>query len=419
MDSKVSQTLDHLFRRQSGQLVAYLTRFFGPDHLDLSETVVQEALLRASQSWPLHGVPDNPEAWILRAAKNAAIDLIRKKKEVLLDQDDLNRLTDNLEDTAKGSSVEELADDKLKLLFICCHPSLSNESRIALTLKTVCGFSVKEIARAFLAKEETIAQRLVRSKNKIAEEKIKYEIPEGTDLANRISSVLEVIYLLFNEGYLATEGESLLRQDLCDEALYQLSVLTHHPVGQNPNCYALLSLMYFQISRFQTRVDNAGEIIVLEDQDRSLWNQEHIALGIHFLNLSATGDEISDYHLHAGVASCHALASDFKSTNWDQILSYYDLLLDRTGSPVVALNRAVAVGMSKGFEYGISETMAIRTSGRLKNYYLLPVTIAEFHRRSGNYGTAIEFYQEALSLAGTEPEKKLIEKRIRSCLGQN
>jgi RNA polymerase sigma factor (sigma-70 family) len=419
MDKKVSQTLDHLFRRQSGQLVAYLTRFFGPDHLDLSETVVQEALLRASQSWPLQGIPDNPEAWILRAAKNAAIDLIRKKKEVLLEQDDLNQLTDNLEGTSLGAFDEELADDKLKLLFVCCHPSLSKESQIALTLKTVCGFSVKEIARAFLAKEETIAQRLVRAKHKITEEKIRYEIPEGSDLEDRISSVLEVIYLLFNEGYLATDGESLLRQDLCEEAIYQLNILICHPLGQKPNCYALLSLMFFQISRFQTRVDNAGEIILLEDQDRSLWNQEQIALGLHFLNLSANGEQISDYHLHAGIASCHALAPDFKSTNWDQILSYYDLLLARTGSPVVALNRTVAIGMCKGFEKGISEAMMIKESGQLKNYYLLPATIAEFHHRTGQYESAIKYYEEAGSLAGTAPEKRLIEKRIQSCLIRN
>ena len=417
MDAKVSQTLDHLFRRQSGQLVAYLTRFFGPGHLDLSETVVQEALLRASQTWPLQGIPDNPEAWILRAAKNAAIDSIRKKKEVLLEQDDLNQLTDKIADADNAEFLdEELADDKLKLLFVCCHPSLAPEARIALTLKTVCGFSVKEIARAFLAKEETIAQRIVRAKNKISEEKIKYEIPEGDDLQLRLSSVLEVIYLLFNEGYLATEGESLIRQDLCEEAIYQLGMLTNHPVGRAPSCYALLSLMYFQISRFQTRTDNAGEVIVLEDQDRSLWNQEHIGLGLHFLNLSASGEEISDYHLHAGIASCHALAKDFAATDWSQILSYYDILLARTGSPVVALNRAVAVGMSQGFEHGISEALALKEAGHLKNYYLLPAAIAEFHRRSGNYGEAIEFYKEALKMAGTEPEKRFIDKRISSCL---
>ncbi len=417
MDSRVNQTLDHLFRRQSGQLVAYLTRFFGPNHIDLSETVVQEALLRASTTWPIQGIPDNPEAWILRAAKNAAVDFLRKKKEILLEQENLHQLTHQLEDESKCFEFidGELADDRLKFLFVCCHPSLSNEARLALTLKTVCGFSVKEIARAFLAKEETISQRIVRAKNKIAEQKIKYEMPDGSDLASRISSVLEVLYLLFNEGYLATEGQSILRQDLCEEAIYQLNILTQHSLGKKPSCYALLSLMYFQISRFQTRMDNAGEIILLEDQDRSLWDREHIALGVHFLNLSASGEDMSDYHLHAGIASCHALAPDFKSTNWDQILFFYDLLLARTASPVVALNRAVALGMSKGFEHGLAEVMAIKDSGQITNYYLLPVTIAEFHRRLGNYAVAIQFYEEALSVAGTEPEKRLMRKRIQIC----
>lgn len=417
MTSEVHQTLDHLFRRQSGQLVAYLTRFFGPDHLDLAETVVQEALLRASTTWPLQGIPDHPEAWILRAAKNVAIDAIRKKKELLLEQSDLHQLTENTPYDSQDFFIEnELADDKLKLLFICCHPSLSRESRIALTLKTVCGFSVKEIARAFLSKEEAIAQRIVRAKNKISQEKLKYEIPEGDELVNRVSSVLEVLYLFFNEGYLATEGESLIRQDLCEEAIYQLAILINHPAGRTPQCYALLSLMYFQISRFQTRTDNAGEVILLEDQDRSLWNHEQIALGLHFLNLSASGDEMSDYHLHAGIASCHALAADFASTDWNQIVSYYDLLLASTGSPIVTLNRAVAVGMSKGLEQGLTEALALRTAGQLEKYYLLPATIAEFYRRSGHGTAAIEFYNEALALAGTEPEKRLIEKRIRSCL---
>jgi RNA polymerase sigma factor (sigma-70 family) len=414
---QISSTLDHLFRRQSGHLVAYLTRFFGASHLDLAEAVVQEALLKAVQSWPLNGIPDNPEAWILRAAKNAAIDHIRKNRELQFDGEDFDRLADSLYDD-EGNAViatfdEELKNDDLKLLFICCHPILSPESRIALTLKTVCGFSVKEVARAFLAKEETIAQRLVRAKNKIEEEKLAYEVPGPEELGSRLDSVLEVLYLLFNEGYLATEGESLVRKDLCDEAIYRTTALLQHPIGAQPKVHALLALMHFQASRFQARTDVAGDLLLLEEQDRNLWDAEHVQKGLEHLEASASGDELTDYHLQAGIASSHALAPSFEETDWEQILSFYDILLERSGSPIVALNRAVALGMAEGLQNGIDEIEYLRKMKLLPNYYLLPAALAEFYRRHGDSEKALKLYREALELVGTDPERRLIEKRIK------
>lgn len=399
-------------------MVAYLTRFFGADHLDLAETVVQEALLRAVKSWPLNGIPENPEAWIIRAAKNAAIDHFRKQHDSLLEPEVFDKLTDGLEDDdAKlvQAMEKELKDDDLKLLFICCHPVLNSESRTALTLKTVCGFSVKEVARAFLAKEETIAQRLIRAKKKIADENLKYEVPAPSELEERLASVLEVLYLLFNEGYLATDGESLIRKDLCDEAIYRTTILSHHSVGQRPNVFALLALMHFQASRFQARTDATGELLLLKEQDRTLWDQEHIGLGLKYLEASAQGEDLTDFHLQAGIASCHAMAPTFEKTDWESILSYYDMLLDRSPSPIVALNRAVAIGMVRGLASGISEVIAIRESKLLPNYYLLPATLAEFYRRDEDYEKALGFYLEALSLVGTVPERRLIEKRIKTC----
>jgi len=418
MTPQVRQTLDHLFRRQSGQMVAYLTRFFGVDHLDLAETVVQEALMRAVQSWPLQGIPDNPEAWILRAAKNAAIDHFRKQRETQLDPEIYDKLANQLENenSEHSQSMEhELKDDDLKLLFICCHPTLNRESQTALTLKTVCGFSVKEIARSFLAKEETIAQRLVRAKNKIAEEKLKYEVPPPHELEERLDSVLEVLYLLFNEGYLATEGESLIRQDFCDEAIYRTTILSRHAVGNLPKVSALLALMHFQASRFHARTDAAGDLLLLEEQDRSLWDQQHIGLGLQYLEQSAQGEELTEFHLQAGIASCHALSPSFEKTDWKSILSFYDLLLEKAASPIIALNRAVAVGMTHGFTEGILEIEKIIAAKSLPNYYLLPAALAEFHRRSGNPKKALLYYQKALEQVGTEPERRLIEKRILNC----
>ncbi len=412
--SQVEETLNHLFRRESGKIVAYLTRFFGPDHIDQAENAVQEALLRAVQSWPLKGIPDNPSAWILQVAKNTAIDQLRKNKFIVEDKS-------NILDELEAESIEEylseneIKDDGLKLMFICCHPILSQEARIALTLKTVCGFGIDEIAKAFLAKPETIAQRIVRAKRKISDANLKYEVPPPEEIEGRLDSVLEVLYLLFNEGYLATKGDSLTRKDLCDESIYRLTELTMQPICQIPKVFALLSLMHFQISRFSARTDTNGDLLLLEEQDRNLWDKEHIGLGLKYLELSAQGDELTDYHLEAGIASCHATAPNFESTDWERILSYYDILLAKEHSPIVALNRAVAVSMARGFEIGLEELFKIKNLPPLKSYYLLPATFAEIYRRMGNLTDAKSYYEEALDLVGTEPEKRLLQKRINTC----
>jgi RNA polymerase sigma-70 factor (ECF subfamily) len=415
--SQVQATLDHLFRRQSGQMVAYLTRFFGPDQLDLAESVVQEALMKAVQAWPIQGIPENPEAWIMRAAKNSAIDHIRKSRDLPHETDVLDSLAEDFSESKEYEAKfrDELRDDQLKLIFICCHPALSREARSALTLKTLCGFGVQEIARAFLAKEESIAQRIVRAKQKIADLNLKYEVPEPAELESRLDSVLEVLYLLFNEGYLATAGESLMRRDLCEEAIFRTTALTENSIGKQPKVFALLALMHFQISRFDSRLDRDGELLLLEEQDRTLWDQEHIHLGLMYLDLSAEGDELSDYHLQSGIASCHAMAKSFEATDWQRILSYYDVLLGNEHSPIVALNRAVAVAMAHGMDAGLEEIEGIKDIPPLKSYYLMHATTAELFRRNGNLKEAKNHYERALELVGTEPEKRLILRRIAVC----
>lgn len=411
--SQVHATLDHFFRRESGKIVAFLTRFVGAGQIDFAESVVQEALLRAVQSWPVNGIPENPGAWLLKVAKNIAVDELRKVRKFDFDSDE--KIAALSAEETNYQFEKEITDDQLKFMFICCHPKLSKDAQLALTLKTICGFGVNEIAKAFLSKEETIAQRIVRAKQKISDEKLKFEVPGPEEIENRLDSVLEVLYLLFNEGYSATEGSELIRRDLTQESIYRLTLLSKHPLCQKSRLFALLSLLHFQASRFNARIDSDGEILLLEEQDRTLWDQEHIHKGLKYLELSAVGEELSDYHLQAGIASCHATASNFSDTDWQRILDLYDVLLMRSHSPIVALNRCVAVAMLYGYECGLAEIETIKELPPLRSYYLLPATIGEIYRRLGRLDQAKTCYKDALKLAGTEPEKRLISKRIKFC----
>jgi RNA polymerase sigma-70 factor (ECF subfamily) len=418
-DNSVNQLIEHLFRRQSGQMVSTLTRFFGPENLDLVEDVVQETLLKALQQWRFRGVPENPAAWILQSARNQAIDVLRrqsvfrgKQKEIVA------RIEDEWKPELPDSRVRlnsELKDDQLRMMFTCCHPALSREARVALTLKSLCGFSVAEIARAFLSEEATVAQRLVRAKRKMREEKLPFEVPKGGELRERLDSVLDVLYLFFNEGYSAHHGENLVRAELCAEAIRLAGLLAEHPAGDTPKVHALLALALFQGSHLPARVDSNGELLLLNEQNRKLWDQNLIHLGLRHLEKSASGDELSEYHLQAGIAAAHAIAPDYASTDWRQILSYYDLLVDIDHSPVVALNRAVALAMVDGPAAGIAALDRIRSLPPMKSYYLLPSTYGEFYLQMGERETAASHYNQALQLVGTEPERRFLLRRINEC----
>ncbi|MCI0693436.1 sigma-70 family RNA polymerase sigma factor [candidate division KSB1 bacterium] len=412
----VGRLVDHLFRHQAAQIISTLTRIFGPENLDLAEDVVQETLLKALRQWPFSGVPNNPSGWILQTAKNLAIDTLRREASF---RDKAEAIAYQLEQDMAASEDESqdhgLKSDQLAMMFTCCHPRLSREVQVALTLKTLCGLSVPEIAKAFLTPETTIAQRLVRAKRKIRDEKIPFEMPATRELAARLDAVLEVLYLLFNEGYNAHEGENLVRQDLCTEAIRLTSLLVEHPIGGQPKVHAMLALMLLQASRLPARVDAEENLLLLAEQDRTKWDRNLIQLGFYHLDKAAHGDELTEYHLQAGIAACHAVAPSYAATNWQQILSYYDELIYLTRSPIVALNRAVALSMLNGVEAGIKELESLSNLPAMQSYYLLPATHADFYLQKGEPRKAAEYYHQALALASTEPERRFLLRKLKAC----
>lgn len=414
-DASIPQVVDHLFRHQAGQVVSTLTRILGPEHLDLAEDVVQETLIKALKVWPYQGVPDNPAAWIMRVAKNAALDALRRERTMLDKQEEIARLSEYSpvqEDEIDLDGDRALWDDQLGMMFMCCHPALSRPARVALTLKTLGGFGVPEIARAFLAEESTIAQRLVRAKRTLREMRIPFEVPDAEWLPARLDSVLEVLYLLFNEGYSAHSGAELVRQDLCAEAIRLTSLLVQHPAGDVPRVHALLALMTLQASRLPARTDDDGNILRLKEQDRLLWDRQLINIGLIELARSASGDTISEYHIQAGIASIHALAPTYEQTEWMAILKQYEMLMKVAPSPVVALNRSVALAMVDGPYAGLKDLERVRGMQGIEGYYLFYATLGEFRTQVGDKAGAIVAYRNALDLATNAPEQRFLQGKL-------
>lgn len=405
----IHDLVDHLFRQKSGQITAILVKIFGIDHLDLVEDVVQDALVKAIQQWPFSGIPKNPGGWLMQAAKYRALDILRREATFRVKQAQLSQQITQHMDTQEQPKFE---DEQLTLMFTCCHPQLNFETQTVLILKTLCGFSVNEIARAFLTQPATIAQRLVRAKRRIKEEKIKFEIPENQELRLRLHTILNVLYLFFNEGYGATEGEDLVRQDLCEEAIRLALLLGENPVGDLPETHALLALMLFHAARLEARMDSDGNLIPLAEQDRTQWNHKLIQRGFYHLDRAASGKDMTEYHVQAIIASCHAAAENYETTDWKRILEFYDILISLNRSPVFILNRAVAVAMTHGPQAALKELDELRELPSMQNYYLLPATYAEFHRRLGNHQEAGKFYRQTLELVRTKPERQFVLKRI-------
>jgi RNA polymerase sigma factor (sigma-70 family) len=414
----VSQLVEHLFRHESAKMVATLTRIFGVEHLTLAEDVVQEALGRALQTWPYRGIPGNPSAWIMRASRNLALDVIRREKVFRGKEAEIAHLIE-----AGGSSTpeaaifsaNEIADDRLRMMFVCCHPVIPPEAQVALTLKTLCGFSVIEISRAFLTTEAAIAKRLTRAKQKIQETRVPFEIPVGDELARRLESVLQSLYLLFNEGYKASSGDKLVREELCHEAIRLTESLAQHPAGNESKTHALLALMLLNAARLAARQDLEGNLRRLEEQDRTRWDQAMIERGMSHLRESASGDSMSEYHLQAGIAACHATAVDYEATDWGRILSLYDRLMEFDDSPIVALNRAVAVANVHGPQAGLQTVRAIPDRKKLASYYLLYAVIGELEMRLNNREAAAQEFRKAFELAETKSERAFLLKRLQKC----
>jgi RNA polymerase sigma-70 factor (ECF subfamily) len=410
--------VDHLFRNRAGQMVAYLTRLLGPEHIDLAEEVVQEALLKALQNWPYSGIPRNPAGWLFRVARNAALDAIRHR--TLAGEKNVEFAAERIRDVeaavGDGTHIEDqLRDDELRMVLMCCHPALPRDARVALSLKTVGGFSTREIARAFLSDEPTIAQRLVRAKRQIRESAIAFELPLGDDLALRLDSALEVIYLMFNEGYAAQSGEGLVRQDLCGEALRLGRLLAKSSVG-TPQAHALVALIAFQAARLPARVDSAGELVLLEDQDRTLWDQKLVALGFHHFSQCAEGAHMSAYHVQAAIAAVYAGAQQSTHIDWPAILSLYDRLMEISPSPVVALNRAVAIAKVEGPQAALAALRPLAEDRSLRNYHLLPAVQGRLLLNLGDHEAAADCFRQALERPCSEPEKRFLQRKLRTCM---
>jgi RNA polymerase sigma factor (sigma-70 family) len=414
----ITQLADHLFRHESAKLVSVLTRIFGIERLDFAEDVVQETLVKALKTWPFYGVPANPAAWLTQAAKNLALDLIRREK---LFRDKEAQIITSIENWSSDSENtpqfdNELKDGRLRLMFACCHPDIPQESQTALALKTLCGFSPAEIAKAFLTTEAAVAKRLTRAKQRIKELAIPFEIPAGEDLAPRLDAVLQTIYLLFNEGYKASSGDSLIRQDLCDEAIRLGTLIAEHPATNSPRAHALTALMLLNAARLPARTDDDGNILRLQDQDRSRWKQDLIARGIMHLGQSAIGQQLSDYHLQAGIAACHCTAPDYDSTNWPRILALYDQLLHLDASPVIALNRAVALANVEGTKAAREYIIAIKDRAALDAYYLYYAVLGEFELQLQNFDTAAKHFRRAIELTDLKSEQSFLTKRLHLCV---
>jgi len=414
---EVSQVVEHLFRHEAGKMVATLTRIFGIEHLTLAEDVVQETLARAIQTWPFHGVPKNPAAWIMRASRNLALDVVRRQKVFREKEAEIVHLMDR-DSPAPDAAIlqeQEITDDRLRMMFVCCHPLIPPEAQVALALKTLCGFSPAEIAKAFLTTEAAIAKRLTRAKQKIREAQIQFEIPAGQELARRLDGVLQSLYLLFNEGYKASSGEKLVREEICHEAIRLTDLLAQHTAGNQPRAHALLALMLLNAARLSARVDEEGNLLRLQEQDRTRWLQPMIARGMFHIAQSAAGTEISEYHLQAGIAACHCAARDYASTDWRQILELYDRLIEFDDSPVVALNRAVALAEVHGAEAGIKAVSAIRNRQSLDSYYLLYAVLGEFEARLNHSHAAATLFRKSLQLAEIKSEQVFLSKRLEAC----
>lgn len=422
--SGAAHVVEHFFRHETGRLHGALTRLMGTGNLGLVEDIAQAALLKALRTWSIGGIPPNPSAWITQVAMNLARDTMRHHRMRASKEDAVVTHTEQMLpaslDTASSATAslnpQEIRDDALRLMFVCCHPDVAPDAQVVMALKVLCGFNSSEIARAFLRNEAAIEKQLTRTKQRIRDLDIGFSIPEGAELAPRIDGVLAALYLLFNEGHTASAGDRLLREDLCVEAVRLTSILVEHPAGNCPTAHALLALMLLTAARFPARVDEEGVLLRLDDQDRSKWDQALIGRGLEHLTLAARGSEVTPYHLEAGIAACHCVAENFASTDWVRILRHYDQLLRIKPSPVVALNRAVAVANVDGPTAGLRAIAAIQDRARLENHYLLHAVIGELEWRLGHHRDAAESFRRALQLAKVGPEQAHLTRMLARSL---
>ena len=414
----VRDAVDGAFRDEWGRVVATLIRTTGD--WDLAEECAQDAFTMALQRWPRDGIPGRPGAWLTTAARNRAIDVLRRKAVGAAKLREVAAMSYEPEPQGAGDSGADesgVPDDRLRLMFTCCHPALSLEARVALTLRTLAGLTTAEIARAFLASEPTMAKRLVRAKQKIQNAGIPYRVPPAHLLPERTPGVLGVLYLLFNEGYSATAGADLVRQNLCAEAIRLARVLATL-MPDEAEAAGLLALMLLHDARRAARLDDRGDLVTLEDQDRGKWNHAEVAEGVLLLSDALRRGQPGPYQVQAAIAACHATAPTAADTDWAQIAGLYEQLARFLPTPVVELNHAVAVGMAQGPAAGLPLVAALEASGKLAGYHLLPATRADFLRRLGRLPEAAVAYREALELASTDAERRFLRRRLAEAAGQ-
>src|ERR1043165_7748503 len=409
----LNKTIEILYRSESGRVLATLVRVLGD--LDLAEEAMHEAFAAALESWPRTGIPNSPRPWLISTGRHKAIDAMRRRARFQgAPRELIAQMESRVHDPAGGNEEMEgegIEDDRLRLIFTCCHPDLPPEAQIALTLREVCGLTTEEIARAFLVTPATLAQRIVRAKAKIRETPIPYEVPTPQELPERLGAVLQVVYLVCNEGYSAATGTEVTRAELTGEAIRLGRLLTE--LQPEPEVIGLLALMLLQESRRAARTSPTGELILLENQDRALWNREQIAEGVVLVEKALSSHRFGPYTLQAAIAAVHAEAESTGATDWRQIVALYDELMRIQPSPIVHLNRAVAIAMRDGPEAGLSHIDALLEHGELANYYLAHSARAELYRRLGRTDAARAAYEKALALTQQEPERQFLQERIR------
>ena len=413
----VAPLLEHYFRHEAGRLVAVLTRIFGWRNFDLVEDMVQATLVDALQAWRVRGVPDNPSGWVHRIAKNKILDALRRDK---IGQRVLGELA--VTRSTPDAGIDELfldteiADSQLRMMFACCHPQLAREHQLALTLKALCGFGNSEIARALLVSEETVKKRLQRATRDLIDHQVALDPPPAHELGRRLDGVHQVLYLLFNEGYSSSEGETAIRADLCEEAARLCYLLCSQPRVGAPATHALMALMLFHAARLDARLDQRGSVLLMEEQDRGKWDRRLIGRAQEFFDESAVGTSLSAFHLEAAIAYHHCTARSYADTDWPTILRYYEALVAMHRSPVYLLNRAIVVAEIEGPRAGIRALDEAGEDPGLRRYHLFDATLGEFYRRAGDFGRARRHLEAARQKTQSPFDREIIDRRLAQCV---